>query len=303
MKNILTIIIFIVLNVTVFAQQTLVVNELMADATQAKRFEVAWIYIDVANWNQTGHVEINLFEKYYKAGLKKSYMVSYGYGIGPQVFLTNMSGFGVNTFRVALGSEIVISGSIKYVPVYIDVMYYSRINATIETNATLTTNASNTSQGYVYYNLSPSGVNIADFPSDASVRLADGASSTILSGNVLIGKTSQVNSGYILDVDGVARANEIKVNTSGADFVFEEGYKLRSLSETEQFIKLNKHLPEIETAAEMKENGVRLGELNTKLLQKIEELTLYMIEQGKELNTLRKLNEAMSDRLGKLENN
>ncbi|NII83302.1 MULTISPECIES: hypothetical protein [unclassified Pedobacter] len=102
-------------------------------------------------------------------------------------------------------------------------------------------------------------------------------------GNVLIGKTGQSNTSYILDVNGKARANEIVVNTSGADFVFDPGYNLPDLTELEQFVKANKHLPEIPTAQQMVENGVNLGELNIKLLQKVEELTLHLIEKEKQL--------------------
>jgi hypothetical protein len=101
------------------------------------------------------------------------------------------------------------------------------------------------------------------------------------SGNVLIGKTTQANTNYKFDVNGSMRANEIKVNTSGADFVFEEDYKLRSLAETEAFIKANKHLPEIAPAETMKRDGIELGEMNIKLLQKIEELTLHLINLNK----------------------
>ncbi len=108
------------------------------------------------------------------------------------------------------------------------------------------------------------------------------------SGNLLIGKASQQNSIYKLDVNGSIRANEIKVNLSGADFVFEDNYQLRPLNEVENYIKAHKHLPEIESAKEMEQNGTDLGALNTKLLQKIEELTLYTIEQEKKIHRLEK---------------
>ncbi len=100
-------------------------------------------------------------------------------------------------------------------------------------------------------------------------------------GNILIGKTTQKNTAYKLDVEGKVRADEITVNTSGADFVFENGYNLRPLNEVEAFVKENKHLPDVAPAAEMQTNGVSVGEMNAKLLQKVEELTLYLIEQGK----------------------
>lgn len=107
-------------------------------------------------------------------------------------------------------------------------------------------------------------------------------------GNVLIGKTAQTNSAYKLDVAGKIRADEIIVNTTGADFVFEPNYNLRTLAEVEAFIKANKHLPEIAPAANMQTNGANMGELQTKLLQKIEELTLYMIELKKENELMKK---------------
>ncbi|WP_131535581.1 hypothetical protein [Pedobacter nototheniae] len=107
-------------------------------------------------------------------------------------------------------------------------------------------------------------------------------------GNVLIGKTSQTNPAYKLDINGKARANEIVVNTTGADFVFENNYELRPLTEIETFVKQNKHLPEIPTAKTMQEEGVGVSELQTKLLQKVEELTLYIIQQQKEIDELKK---------------
>jgi hypothetical protein len=106
------------------------------------------------------------------------------------------------------------------------------------------------------------------------------------SGNILIGKTTQINTAYKLDVAGKVRADEIIVNTTGADFVFDSTYKLRTLPELETFIKQNKHLPEIAPAKEMQENGVSAGEMQAKLLQKIEELTLYVIEQQKKMEAM-----------------
>ncbi|OOG76426.1 hypothetical protein [Algoriphagus sp. A40] len=103
-------------------------------------------------------------------------------------------------------------------------------------------------------------------------------------GNIGIGTA---NPSYKLDVIGTIRAREVKVDMSGADFVFEKDYGLMPLEELEVFINAKKHLPEIETAAEMQAEGVELGELNTKLLQKIEELTLYVIGLKKEIEELK----------------
>nr|WP_320120045.1 hypothetical protein [uncultured Marinifilum sp.] len=101
-------------------------------------------------------------------------------------------------------------------------------------------------------------------------------------GNVGIGTN---NPNFKLDVLGTIRAQDLKVDMEGADFVFEEDYLLRSIEEVETFVKANKHLPEISPAKEMQENGVNQSEMNQKLLQKIEELTLYLIQQNKELKS------------------
>jgi hypothetical protein len=102
-------------------------------------------------------------------------------------------------------------------------------------------------------------------------------------GNVGIGTANPQNK---LDVNGIIRATEIKVEAGWADFVFSKDYKLPTLNEVKQHIDKNKHLPGIPTEKEVKENGVNLGEMQSKLLQKIEELTLYLIQQD---NTIREL--------------
>ncbi len=101
-------------------------------------------------------------------------------------------------------------------------------------------------------------------------------------GNVGIGTTNPI---YKLAVKGTIGCGEVIVEdvTGWADFVFEDDYNLMSLKELDQFIQVNKHLPEIPTIAEVQENGISVGEMNAKLLQKIEELTLYVIEQNKEM--------------------
>ena len=109
-------------------------------------------------------------------------------------------------------------------------------------------------------------------------------------GNIGIGT---ITPGYKLDVLGTIRAKELKVDMHGADFVFEENYVLRPIAELEDYIIENKHLPEIATAKEMQENGVNQSEMNRKLLQKIEELTLYIIEQNK-------INKVQSDKINGL---
>ncbi|MEM6737368.1 MAG: hypothetical protein AAF620_14995, partial [Bacteroidota bacterium] len=91
-----------------------------------------------------------------------------------------------------------------------------------------------------------------------------------------------------LAVEGSIGAREIKVEmTKWEDRVFSDSYELRTLSEVEDYISEYKHLPEIPSEAEVIENGINLGDMNAKLLQKIEELTLYLIEQNEEIKELK----------------
>lgn len=90
-----------------------------------------------------------------------------------------------------------------------------------------------------------------------------------------------------LDVAGTIRAQEIKIEATGwADFVFKKEYELPTLSEVENHIKEYKHLPDIPSESEVLRDGVSVGEMQAKLLQKIEELTLYIIEQDKRIKIL-----------------
>jgi len=100
-----------------------------------------------------------------------------------------------------------------------------------------------------------------------------------------------------LDVNGTIRATEIIVATDWADFVFSKDYVLPSLDEVKNHIEEHKHLPGIPSEAEVKENGVALSEMTTKMMQKIEELTLYVIQQdeiirkqGEEIEKLKSKN-------------
>jgi hypothetical protein len=104
-------------------------------------------------------------------------------------------------------------------------------------------------------------------------------------GNVGIGTT---NPSATLTVKGNILASKIEVKNDSeipsSDYVFYEDYNLRSLSEVEQFVKENKHLPEVPSAAEFRENGYSVGEMDDILLRKVEELTLYMIDMKKSLD-------------------
>ncbi|UGU18114.1 hypothetical protein LS482_09565 [Sinomicrobium kalidii] len=99
-------------------------------------------------------------------------------------------------------------------------------------------------------------------------------------GNLGVGTVNPGN--WKLAINGKIRAREIKVETGWSDFVFEKDYNLPTLEEVEQHIKEKGHLKDIPSTKEVEENGIFLGEMDAKLLQKIEELTLYIIELKKE---------------------
>lgn len=120
-------------------------------------------------------------------------------------------------------------------------------------------------------------------------------------GALMIG-TDKVEYGYKLAVKGKIKAEEIKVTASEwADFVFADEYKLPPLEDVGRFVKKHKHLPGIPSEAEVLANGIELGAMDVKLLQKIEELTLYTLEQEKKIAVRDTLIEQLLKRVERLE--
>jgi len=118
-------------------------------------------------------------------------------------------------------------------------------------------------------------------------------------GNIGIGTTNPLNK---LDVNGTIHSKEVKVDMKGwSDFVFKKEYNLPTLEQVEKHIVKNGHLENIPSEKEVLENGINLGEMNAKLLQKIEELTLYMIEIKKENIEMKNENLEMKKRIEKIE--
>ncbi|MBD0254260.1 MAG: hypothetical protein ICV83_00965, partial [Cytophagales bacterium] len=105
-------------------------------------------------------------------------------------------------------------------------------------------------------------------------------------GSVNIGTTT-LEPAYKLSVAGAIRAREVKVTVTGlSDYVFSPAYRLRPLSEVEAYVKQNGHLPEVPSAVEVTRDGMNVGEMENTLLKKVEELTLYVIEQQKQIQAL-----------------
>jgi len=109
--------------------------------------------------------------------------------------------------------------------------------------------------------------------------------------------------GHKLAVNGGIWAEEVEVtsNVPSSDYVFYDDYKLMPLADLESFVNENHHLPEVPSAEEFKKNGYKLGDMDDVLLRKVEELSLYMIDADKEIQSLKGEKELLMDQLLKLE--
>ena len=108
---------------------------------------------------------------------------------------------------------------------------------------------------------------------------------------------TQGATGFVAAINGKLMATEVRVQPTASwpDYVFGKDHILMSLEELEAKINADKHLPGIPAANEMKETGIMLGEMQTKTMEKIEELTLYIIELGKQNKELRKEVESLKN--------
>jgi len=195
---------------------------------------------------------------------------------------------GNEAIRVADNGNVGIGATLPGSTLQINGVTSMRTNTT--TDGYISINPGSSSyQGYINW-WKPGGTRVAymgytdgSTANNLALTLEASANFIVNGGNILIGKTSeQPGADYKLDIGGAARADKIVVNTSGADFVFDEKYLLPKLSDVKAYIDKNQHLPEIPSAKEMQTNGMSVGEINTKLLQKVEELTLYLIEKDKQ---------------------
>ncbi|THU39177.1 hypothetical protein FAM09_11720 [Niastella caeni] len=148
---------------------------------------------------------------------------------------------------------------------------------------TIASSASNTSLGAML-NVKGSGATSSTY----SVKIQNSSAENMFTirddGNVGIGTT---NPQAKLAVNGEIYSKKVKVTQAGwADYVFDAGYQLRSLSDVEKYIQQHHHLPDVPSAKEVETDGLNLGDNQATLLKKIEELTLYVIEQNKKLEAL-----------------
>ena len=125
-------------------------------------------------------------------------------------------------------------------------------------------------------------------PSQGTSVWSEANTTASYTGEVAIGRAT-VPIGYKLAVEGFVRAREVRVDQdTWPDYVFDKGYDLPTLEDIQKHIQEKGHLPNIPSAQEVKANGVELGKMNKSLLEKIEELTLYLFQQNERIKVLEK---------------
>lgn len=324
MKKIFLITVLLFTTTVVFAQmdlnqnglKTTVINSIMANGPQAKSYEIATIGYNSYGWQFGGNIIVELFQQYYGTGYEK-YIIENGYGQGTGTSLAIIklveSNGKFHNAKLSLGvtSDLSTSSSgyiNKALPIILDVKYYSKYKVKITYTQDKVDTLTDLNQ--IKINQTPTGTDIPDFNVSAeldtnlitsgNLRISGAGNHYIQNGNVGIGTTNPTSK---LTVAGNIASREVKVTVdAGADFVFENGYNLPTLDSVDKYIKENKHLPEIASEKEMQTNGLNLSEMNIKLLQKVEELTLYMIEQNKRLEFQQKENAIQSKQIAEQNN-
>jgi hypothetical protein len=305
--------------------KTSVIGNLSANATQARRFEVATVGYNSYHWQDGGIIIVELFQYYYGTGYEK-YSIEIGHGQGgqgvPVVKLLESEGK-YHLAKITLGDYSDLKSDYgnkvnRSIPIYVDIKDYGRYKVKLTYMQPSVTEVTSVNQ--IKINESPTAINIPTFAVPTVNKIVEaqlvvgkqvdpvnfgsidrikitpyrhGAGPWIIRSrdiegianlDLVYGNTNLVSFHHNnkVDINGSLRANEVKVEAvSWSDFVFDKDYKLPSLEVVEAYINENKHLPDIPKESEVKEEGINVAEMQAKLLQKIEELTLYMIEQDK----------------------
>jgi hypothetical protein len=149
----------------------------------------------------------------------------------------------------------------------------------------------NTQNGFIMLGAEAGGNVVID--NNEIIARNNGATSTLFlqnnGGPVQIGSTA-VPTGYLLSVAGKAICTELRVQLTGAwpDYVFDQKYQLPSFDKLRQYINENKHLPNIPAAKDVEKSGIEVGDMQRRMMEKIEELTLYVLELEKKVGALEK---------------
>ena len=218
-------------------------------------------------------------------GTKTNHPLSFITNGSNKLLITNNGNVGIGTTTPT--EKLTING---------DILAYQRINFLDNARFTVTNadipNLTSPSFSMVQYGIAaPGTTGAADLWVSGynGIRMFTNGNTkpvmNLLGGNVGIGTTD--TKGYKLAVAGEMIAERVVVKLTGTwpDYVFNKKYDLRPLEQVEQFINQNSHLLEVPSAQEITDKGIDVGAMNAKLLQKVEELTLYLIEQNKEIKS------------------
>jgi hypothetical protein len=183
---------------------------LAASNTQARRYEIARVYIDAANWHNAGTIRVELNQQYYTGGDRQVWNISYDYNniscdlvesIGPRDRLA----------KVTCGSATLISGNYYYLPIYVDVRYYGTY-ATYLTTSWQETSTHQADNGVILVYTTPTGSNITDF--SVSEAMAFRAGSLSLSGNAVLHAGNYTN--YSPTLTGGSASGTWSINVTGS---------------------------------------------------------------------------------------
>ena len=256
-------------------------------------------------------------------------MVLYNPGGTMGMYSAVGSGTGISRSGLFRGGAFVVSSSlIPDTKTFNDTTYkvdFSVINNKIgfglanPTRGLVQLDGSGATRSLVFYNKNNNGVDdFRQYLNGSDMRFIratgdDDADTTRgfsmdVDGNVAFGKyvaignaVSQKHALFVkgqVGVDGIVYCTELKVDPKVVpDYVFEKDYNLRNLKDIEAFIVQNKHLPGIPSAKDVEANGLGVGQMQMMLLEKVEELTLYMLKQQKELERLKKENEELKQKV------
>lgn len=244
--------------------------------------------ISAQNWSLTGNTGTSSSTNYigttdaqdlvFKVGNEKKMVLGTSGTLKIGTFVTPLNG--INDFKLAVDGRSLFTGSINS-----DLIDVANTQQNIDTGYDLIYG------NYKYYQ--PNDVGLFTFSAFANPTTWQIVFTARANGKVAMG-TSNYNcascAGYRLFVKDGIKTEKVKVEIASAngwaDYVFEKDYKLMPLAELEKQIKEKGHLPNIPSASEVFENGINLGEMDAKLLAKIEELTLYTIDLNKNNDVL-----------------
>ncbi|MBA4198835.1 MAG: hypothetical protein C0459_14910 [Chitinophaga sp.] len=182
----------------------------------------------------------------------------------------------------------------------IDVHGNVRTDQPAGTNPQYTWNIGGAQRGAITYVTSDGSNTMRYWNNGYDILFLNPNGSARFTGSLGIGTDKINDPNYKLFVETGIRTRKIKVDQSTwSDFVFKPHYNLRTLTEVEAYIKTHQHLPDVPSEKEVKANGIDVGETQAMLLRKIEELTLYMIEQQKQINRDRKEIETLKKQINK----